>query len=154
MNALASKIAIVTSASPGIAYAAARLCAREGAAVVVAASRIGGLDNAFSNAAMVGAMGPVPGILKTEREQVMTTNLTSTFPGAKYQLPGGAGTPAARALADTPGRLRFERTLHVLKRMATTEEIAQSALHLAFDASSFTTGTAMLVDGSVAIHRV
>ena len=33
------------------------------------------------------------------------------------------------------------------------EEIAQSALYLASNQSSFTTGTAMLVDGGVSISR-
>ncbi|WP_439954464.1 SDR family oxidoreductase [Escherichia coli] len=33
------------------------------------------------------------------------------------------------------------------------EEIAQAALDLASDASSFVTGTAMLVDGGVSIQR-
>jgi enoyl-[acyl-carrier-protein] reductase (NADH) len=33
------------------------------------------------------------------------------------------------------------------------EEIAKSVLYLASDASSFTTGTAMLVDGGVSINR-
>ncbi len=39
------------------------------------------------------------------------------------------------------------------KRTATPEEIAQSALYLASDASSFTTGTAMLVDGGISICK-
>lgn len=39
MSVLANKVAIVTGASTGIGYAAARLFAREGAAVVVAARR-------------------------------------------------------------------------------------------------------------------
>jgi NAD(P)-dependent dehydrogenase (short-subunit alcohol dehydrogenase family) len=43
--------------------------------------------------------------------------------------------------------------MHALKRIATPEEIAKSVLYLASDASSFTTGTAMLVDGGVSINR-
>jgi len=43
--------------------------------------------------------------------------------------------------------------MHALKRIAMPEEIAQSALYLASDTSSFTTGTAMLVDGGVSISR-
>ena len=41
----------------------------------------------------------------------------------------------------------------LLKRLATPEEIARSALHLACDASSFITGTAFLVDGGVSSSR-
>jgi NAD(P)-dependent dehydrogenase (short-subunit alcohol dehydrogenase family) len=43
--------------------------------------------------------------------------------------------------------------LHALKRVAAPEEIAPSALYLASDASRFTTGTALLVDGGVSINK-
>jgi NAD(P)-dependent dehydrogenase (short-subunit alcohol dehydrogenase family) len=254
MDVLANKVAVVTGASSGIGHAAARLFAKEGAAVVVAARRrtelddlvdsivaeggqamalagdvcdeafakalvdvavknFGGLDIAFNNAATLGAMGPVPDMSQTEWDHVITTNLTSAFLGAKYQLPamvarksgsliftstfvgytagmpgmaayaaskagligltqvlaieygsqnirvnallpGGTDTPAGREFANTPEALTFVQNLHALKRMAKPEEIAQSALFLASDASSFTTGSAMLVDGGVSINRV
>ncbi len=48
----------------------------------------------------------------------------------------------------------FVENLHALKRTATPEEQARSALYLASDASSFTTGTALLVDGGVSITRM
>lgn len=41
-----------------------------------------------------------------------------------------------------------------MKRIAKPEEIAQSALYLTSDASSFTTGSALLVDGGISINRV
>jgi NAD(P)-dependent dehydrogenase (short-subunit alcohol dehydrogenase family) len=254
MTILANKVAIVTGASTGIGYATAKLFAREGAAVVVAARRqkelddlvdsinaeggqalalagdvgeeafakalvdkavshFGGLDIAFNNAAILGAMGSVPEMSQTNWNQVIATNLTSAFLGAKYQLPamaarkggsliftstfvgytsgmpgmaayaaskagligltqvlasehgpqnirvnsllpGGTDTPAGREFANTPEALAFVHNLHALKRMATPDEIAQSALYLASDASSFTTGSAMLVDGGVSINRV
>jgi enoyl-[acyl-carrier-protein] reductase (NADH) len=58
-----------------------------------------------------------------------------------------------RAFANTPESLAFVQGLHALKRMATPDEIAQSALYLASDASSFTTGSALLADGGVSINR-
>lgn len=254
MNVLINKVAIVTGASSGIGHATARLFAKQGAAVVVAARRqpeldalvkiitseggramalagdvkeesfakelvdlavenFGGLDIALNNAAILGAMGPVPEMLLADWNEVMNTNLTSAFLGAKYQLPdmiarnggsliftstfvghtvgmpgmaayaaskagligltqvlaveygqqnirvnallpGGTDTPAGREFANTPEALEFVNKLHALKRIATPEEIAQSALYLASDASSFTTGSAMLVDGGVSINRV
>jgi 2-keto-3-deoxy-L-fuconate dehydrogenase len=39
------------------------------------------------------------------------------------------------------------RQRHAMKRFGNAEEIAETALHLASDASSFTTGTVMAVDG-------
>lgn len=68
-------------------------------------------------------------------------------------LPGGTDTDMGRAVADTPDMIKFVQNLHALKRMATAEEIAQTALYLASDASSFTTGQAIIADGGVSINR-
>ena len=253
MSALFNKVAIITGASSGIGYATAKLFAREGAQVVVAARRqreldalvaeitlaggqavalagdvqaeayakalvelaqdhFGGLDVAFNNAGMSGEMSATPEMPLTVWNDTISTNLTSAFLGAKYQipamldrcggsliftstfvgytvglpgmaayaaskagligltqslatefgaqrirvnalLPGGTDTPMGRAFASTPEALAFVQGLHALKRMASPDEIAQSALYLASDASSFTTGTALLADGGVSINR-
>jgi NAD(P)-dependent dehydrogenase (short-subunit alcohol dehydrogenase family) len=70
-------------------------------------------------------------------------------------LPGGTDTPMSftNAPGAGPEVLAFVEGLHALKRMAQPEEIARSVLYLASDASSFTTGTAMMVDGGVSINR-
>jgi len=68
-------------------------------------------------------------------------------------LPGGTDTPMGRGFASTPEALEFVQNLHALKRVALPEEIAKSALYLASEASSFTTGTALLADGGVSINR-
>ncbi|TGR65997.1 SDR family oxidoreductase, partial [Mesorhizobium sp. M2D.F.Ca.ET.223.01.1.1] len=60
-------------------------------------------------------------------------------------LPGGTDTPVATTT--TPEARAFVEGIHALKRMAQPEEIARSALYLASDASSFTTGTALFADG-------
>lgn len=253
MAALANKVAIVTGASSGIGYATAKLFAREGAQVVVAARRaaelealvaeitalgggaialagdvkdegfaqalvnlavtkFGGLDVAFNNAGTLGAMGAVPEVSLAGWTDTLATNLSSGFLGAKYQipamlargggsliftstfvghtvgfpgmaayaaskaglvgmmqvlaaeygsagiranaiLPGGTDTPMGRVVANTPEAQAYIESLHALKRTATPEEIAQSVLYLASSASSFTTGTAMLVDGGFSINR-
>ncbi len=253
MPALSNKVAIVTGASSGIGYATAKLFAREGAKVVVAArrqaeldtlvkeisqagghavalagdvkdqalakalvelaiSRFGGLDVAFNNAGTMGDMGITPDVSLSSWDATIRTNLTSAFLGAKYQipamlergsgsiiftstfvgytvgfpgtaayaaskagligltqtlatefgtkgirvnalLPGATDTPMGRSFANTPEALAFVQGLYALKRMASPDEIAQSALYLASDASSFTTGTALLADGGVSINR-
>lgn len=66
-------------------------------------------------------------------------------------LPGGTDTPAATF--KTPDERAFVEGLHALKRIARPEEIAASALYLASDAASFTTGTALFADGGVSINR-
>jgi NAD(P)-dependent dehydrogenase (short-subunit alcohol dehydrogenase family) len=68
-------------------------------------------------------------------------------------LPGGTDTPMGRSVASNPETVEFVESLHALKRMASPDEIANSALYLASDLSSFTTGTAMLVDGGVSINK-
>lgn len=68
-------------------------------------------------------------------------------------LPGGTDTPMGRSFANTPEAIAFVESLHALKRMAKPEEIAHSVLYLASNASSFTTGTAMVVDGGISISR-
>lgn len=67
-------------------------------------------------------------------------------------LPGGTDTPAATF--KTPEERSFVEGLHALKRVARPEEIAATALYLAADVSSFTTGTALLADGGVSINRI
>jgi NAD(P)-dependent dehydrogenase (short-subunit alcohol dehydrogenase family) len=255
MNVLKDKVAIVTGASSGIGYAAAKLFAREGAKVVVAGrrkaeldalvgeietaggtaiavagdvkdeshaqhlvdtavSQFGGLDIAFNNAGSTGEMAPVQDLSVAAWRDTIDTNLTSAFLCAKYQvpamiargggsivftssfvgntvgfpgsgayaaakagvvgltqvlaaelgakgiranaiLPGGTDTPANHAnLPGAPeGTRAFVEGLHALKRLGRPEEIAQSALHLVSDASSFITGVALLVDGGVSINR-
>lgn len=68
-------------------------------------------------------------------------------------LPGGTDTPMAHQMNSTAEAMHQVAQLHVLKRIARPEEIAHAALFLACDASSFVTGSAMLVDGGVSICR-
>lgn len=72
---------------------------------------------------------------------------------ANALLPGGTDTPMGRAVCNTPEVLAFVQGLYALKRLAQPHEIARSALYLASDASSFTTGASMIVDGGVSINR-
>ena len=65
-------------------------------------------------------------------------------------LPGGTKTPMAGNDADF---LKSVEELHALKRMAEPAEIAQVALFLLSDRSSFVTGSAMLADGGNSISK-
>jgi len=53
----------------------------------------------------------------------------------------------ARQLGESDDRFLAEATKRPLGRVGTPDEIAQAALYLASDASSFVTGTALIVDG-------
>jgi len=67
----------------------------------------------------------------------------------------GTDMPASvtNASGAGPEVLAFIERLHALRRIARPEEFAKSALYLASDASSFTTGSALLADGGVSINR-
>ena len=62
-------------------------------------------------------------------------------------LPGGTKTNMA---GDDPATHEFIAGLHPLKRMAEPKEIAQAALFLLSDRSSFVTGSPLAVDGGMA----
>ncbi len=64
-------------------------------------------------------------------------------------LPGGTKTNMA---GDDPETHKFIANLHPMKRMAEPTEIAQSALFLLSDRSSFVTGSPIAVDGGMAIR--
>lgn len=72
---------------------------------------------------------------------------------ANALMPGGTDTPMGRSVITTPEIRTFVEGMHALKRLASPEEIARSALYLASDASSFMTGATLLVDGGVSINR-
>ena len=65
-------------------------------------------------------------------------------------LPGGTITPSGGE--GQPAVLDFVANLHPMKRMASSEEIAQAALFLLSDRSSFVTGSPMLVDGGISVR--
>lgn len=69
-------------------------------------------------------------------------------------LPGGVDTPMGAEGAGSPENMDFIRGLHAMKRIGTPDEIAQAALYLASDMSSFQTGSSMQVDGGVTVTKV
>jgi len=67
-------------------------------------------------------------------------------------MPGGTVTPAGgEGNSDV---LNFIATLHPMKRMASAKEIAQAALFLLSDRSSFMTGSPMIVDGGMSVRLI
>ena len=109
----------------------------------------------------VGHTAGMPGVAAYAASKAGLIGLTQTLAaefgprGIRVNaiLPGGTDTAAAQAMIGTPEGRAFVEGLHALKRISSPEEIAKSVLYLASDASSFTTGTAMLVDGGVSINR-
>lgn len=73
---------------------------------------------------------------------------------ANALLPGGTLTAAAMDATTNPQTEAFIAGLHALKRMAKPREIANAALFLASELSSFVTGSAMLSDGGNSINKL
>jgi hypothetical protein len=67
-------------------------------------------------------------------------------------LPGGTITPSGGE--GNAATLDFVANLHPMKRMADAGEIAEAALFLLSDRSSFMTGSPMLVDGGMSVRLV
>ncbi len=55
--------------------------------VETATERFGGLDIGFNNAGIVGELGPIGQMASASWRDLIETNLTSAFLGAKYQAP-------------------------------------------------------------------
>jgi NAD(P)-dependent dehydrogenase (short-subunit alcohol dehydrogenase family) len=65
-------------------------------------------------------------------------------------LPGGTVTPAGGE--GNPDALEFIANLHPMKRMANAKEIAQTALFLLSERSSFMTGSPVIADGGMSVR--
>jgi len=140
----------LTSAFLGARYQVPALIKRGGGSLLFTSSFVGYTAGMPGMAAYAAAKAGLIGLT-----QVLAAEWGTKGIRANAILPGGTDTPAS--ITNAPGAskeiLAFVEGLHALKRMARPEEIAQSALYLASDASRFVTGTAHLVDGGVSINR-
>jgi NAD(P)-dependent dehydrogenase (short-subunit alcohol dehydrogenase family) len=140
----------LTSAFLGAKYQVPAMIARGGGSLIFTSSFVGYTVGMPGMAAYAASKAGLIGLT-----QVLAAEFGAKRIRANAILPGGTDTPASITNAPdaTPEVLAFVENLHALKRMARPEEIARSVLHLASDASSFITGTALLVDGGVSINR-
>jgi NAD(P)-dependent dehydrogenase (short-subunit alcohol dehydrogenase family) len=140
----------LTSAFLGAKYQVPAMRARGGGSLIFTSSFVGSTAGFPGMAAYAASKAGVIGLT-----QVLAAEHGAHRIRVNALLPGGTDT--AMNVANQPGApagLRgFLESLHALKRLAQPEEIAQAALYLASDASSFVTGIAMLVDGGVSICR-
>lgn len=141
---LKNKTIIITGASSGIGAAAARLFGFEGANVVLGARRSRELEALAETINQAnGKAVLLAGDVKDEDYAAEGIRINTLLPGGTITPSGGEGNPAA---------LKFIAGLHPMKRMATPKEIAQAALFLLSDRSSFMTGSPMTVDGGMSVR--
>lgn len=136
----------LTSGFLGAKYQVPAMVARGGGSLIFTSSFVGNTVGMPGMAAYAAAKAGLIGLT-----QVLAAEYGGKGVRANALLPGGTDTPAATF--KTPEEWAFVEGLHALKRVAQPEEIAQSALYLASEASSFTTGSALYADGGVSINR-
>ena len=98
------------------------------------------------NSAYIAAKGAVISLTKTMAVDFATDGIR-----VNAIAPGAIDTPLLKRSfsrhADVEKVRETSRNRHAMKRFGQAEEVAEAALYLASDASSFTTGTVMVVDG-------
>ena len=98
------------------------------------------------NSAYIAAKGAIISLTRTMALDFATDGIR-----VNAIAPGAIDTPMLRssfARHTEPDPVReASRSRHAMRRFGKAEEVAEAALHLASDASSFTTGTVMVVDG-------
>nr|WP_291567847.1 SDR family oxidoreductase [Bradyrhizobium sp.] len=99
-----------------------------------------------NNSAYIAAKGAIISLTKTMAVDFATDGIR-----VNAIAPGAIDTPMLRRSfarhADPEPVREASRNRHAMKRFGRAEEVAEAALYLASDASSFTTGTVMAVDG-------
>ncbi|MDP3256638.1 SDR family oxidoreductase [Bosea sp. (in: a-proteobacteria)] len=122
-----------------------RMQARGGGAIVTFASQLA-LAGGRGNSAYIAAKGAILSLTRT-----MALDYAADAIRVTAIAPGAIDTPMLRRSfarhADPEPVREASRSRHAMKRFGRAEEVAQAALYLASDASSFSTGTTMVVDG-------
>ncbi len=138
----------LTSAFLGAKYQIPAMVQRGGGSIIFTSTFVGHTVGFPGMGAYAASKAGLIGLM-----QVIAVEYGSHGIRANALLPGGTDTPMGRAAANTPEARAFVEGLHALKRLARPQEIARSALFLASDASSFTTGACLMADGGVSINR-
>lgn len=113
--------------------------------IVTFASQLA-LAGGRGNSAYIAAKGAILSLTRT-----MALDYAADGIRVNAIAPGAIDTPMLRRSfarhADPEPVREASRNRHALKRFGTADEVARAALYLAGDASSFSTGTTLVVDG-------
>jgi len=116
-----------------------------GGSIVTLASQLA-IAGGKNNSAYIAAKGAIISLTRT-----MAVDFAMDGIRVNAIAPGAIDTPMLRRSfarhADPEPVRDASRNRHAMKRFGRAEEVAEAALHLASEASSFTTGTVMVVDG-------
>jgi NAD(P)-dependent dehydrogenase (short-subunit alcohol dehydrogenase family) len=119
---------------------------RQGSGSIITLASQLAIAGGKGNSAYIAAKGAIVSLTRT-----MAVDFATDGVRVNAIAPGAIDTPMLRRSfarhANADEVCETSRNRHAMKRFGRAEEIAQAALHLASDASSFTTGTVMVVDG-------
>jgi len=121
----------------------------KGGSIIFTSSFVGNSVSLPQLSAYAASKSAIIGLMKTLAVECSPANIR-----VNAILPGGVDTPMREETAPKEEQVEFLKNLHAQKRLAHPDEIASAALFLASEASSFSTGTAMLVDGGLSISKV
>lgn len=140
----------LTSAFLGAKHQVPAMLERGGGSLIFTSSFVGNTVGFPGMAAYAASKAGLIGFV-----QVLAAEFGQGGVRANVLSPGGVDTPsnAANAPGAAPETRAFIEGLHAMKRLGKPEELAEAALYLASDASSFMTGASLLVDGGVSITR-
>ena len=119
---------------------------RQGSGSIITLASQLAIAGGRNNSAYIAAKGAIISLSRTMALDFATDGIR-----VNAIAPGAIDTPMlrrsfARHANSDPVR-EASRNRHVMRRFGSAGEVAEAALHLASDASSFTTGTVMVVDG-------
>jgi len=119
---------------------------RQGSGSIITLASQLAIAGGRNNSAYIAAKGAIVSLTRT-----MALDFAMDGIRVNAIAPGAIDTPMlqrsfARHTDPEPVR-EASRNRHAMKRFGRAEEVAEAALHLASEASAFTTGTVMVVDG-------
>ena len=119
---------------------------RQGSGSIITLASQLAIAGGSNNSAYIAAKGAIISLTRTMALDFATDGIR-----VNAIAPGAVDTPMLRRSfarhADPEPVREASRNRHAMRRFGAAEEVAETALHLASDASSFTTGTVMVVDG-------
>src|SRR6478752_7340251 len=119
---------------------------RQGSGSIITLASQLAIAGGRGNSAYIAAKGAIISLTRTMALDFATDGIR-----INAIAPGAIDTPMLRRSfarhADPEPVREASKARHAMKRFGQAEEVAETALHLASDASSFTTGTVMVVDG-------
>lgn len=114
----------------------------KGASIVFLSSIDGPVNSHIGNSSYSATKSALSAIAKGMAVELAGKNIR-----VNYLMPGQTETPLIHNSSITEEQLMIDMSKYPLKRYARPEEIAYGAIYFLSDASSFTTGTGLIIDG-------